>query len=70
MSQTQNQPGRMPQSGNQQRHDEADRAGQVRGDNKKESEKGKHPGDGKRKAATKESPDQSAGEPERASRQS
>ena len=33
------QPGRNPESGQQHRHDEGDRGGQVRGQDKKESEK-------------------------------
>jgi len=45
---TQNQPGRSPQSGNQKRHDEGDRAGQVRGQDKNAEPK-RTPGPGRKK---------------------
>jgi len=48
---TQNQPGRAAQSGNQKRHDEGDRAGQVRGQDKNAEPK-RTPGRGRKKQST------------------
>jgi hypothetical protein len=48
MKQSQTQPGRAPQTGTQMRHDEDDRAGQVRGQNKTSPPKN-GPGPGERK---------------------